>query len=136
MTRIVSRVFGLALLGTLAAGAASAQAPDPTGFSQPLNQAMATMESKLNLTAEQKPKADAIMQDAVSQRLVVLSQYGVKRGQRPPFSALLAIRSKMNAIASEAHAKMAHVLTPAQMQIYATQSEQSSEQIKSMLLGQ
>jgi hypothetical protein len=96
---------------------------------------MQNLDKLLKLTPDQKPRADAIMQDAVHQRLAVFSQYGVKRGQRPSIPTLLAIRSQMNAISSEAHAHMAHVLNPQQLQIFTTQSEKSGEQIKSMLLG-
>lgn len=147
---LIRCLLAIALMATLAANsawaqvsdaanaapaAAAASAPDPTGYGQVLNSAMQNMDKLLKLTPEQKPKADAIMQGAVNQRLVVFSQYGVKRGQRPSIPTLLSIRSKMTAISSEAHAKMAHVLNPQQLQVFTTQTEQSGEQIKAMLLG-
>ena len=75
------------------------------------------------------------MQNAINKRLVVFTQYGVKAGQRPSVATLLAIRSKMTAISSEAHAQMAHVLNPQQLKTFENQTEQSGEQIKAMLLG-
>jgi len=146
---LIRCLLAIALMATLAANSAWAQVsdaanaapalaattPDPTGYGQVLNSAMQNMDKLLKLTPEQKPKADAIMQGAVNQRLVVFSQYGVKRGQRPSIPTLLSIRSKMTAISSEAHAKMAHVLNPQQLQVFTTQTEQSGEQIKAMLLG-
>ena len=132
---MVSRLFGLLLLGAIAVGPAWAEDADSTGFKQIFTQAMETMESKLNLTAEQKPQAEAIMQDALNQRLAVLSENGVQAGQRPSLSSMLAIRSKMSDIASEAQAKMEKILTPEQMQIYTAQAKESAAQIRSQLLG-
>ena len=141
-------LLGMMLMGTMAVSAAWAQdgnivnsasaaaaAPDPTGYGQVLNSTMQNMDKQLNLTPDQKPKADAIMQDTVNKRLVVFSQYGVKRGQRPSIPTLLSIRSQMTAISSQAHAQMAHVLNPQQLQTFTTQTEKSGEQIKAMLLG-
>ena len=149
LNAIIRCLLGTALMATLTGSAALAQvsdaanaapahaatAPDPTGYGQVLNQAMQNMDKQLNLTPDQKPKADTIMQDAVNKRLVVFTKYGVKRGQRPSISTLLAIRSQMTAISSQAHAQMAHVLNPQQLQTFTTETEQSGEKIKAMLLG-
>jgi hypothetical protein len=126
-------LLGTLLITILTGGAVQAQ--DPTGYAQVLNQAKQTLDKSLNLTPDQKPKADQIMRNAVTQRLVVFTQYGVKRWQRPSISTLLAIRSKMTAISSDAYAQMAHVLNPQQLQTFTAQTEKSGEQIKSMLLG-
>lgn len=93
------------------------------------------VEAELNLSAEQKGKVDAILQNSINNRMAVFKEYNVKLGKRPSFMTLITIRSKMGQITADVHRQMVQILNDQQMENFDDISEVMRQKMRSALLG-
>jgi hypothetical protein len=122
-----------AIVGVLAAGMSPALAQD--SFQALLEADVTAVETKLQLTGDEKTQVDAILQDGIKQRLAVLDKLGVTYGKKPSFSTLLKLRSQMDDIRTEQQTELAKILSEDQMFVVDQMAQESEQKFRAVLLG-
>ena len=90
---------------------------------------------RLDLTAEQKPRAVAIRQRTVQESEVIFRKHGIiGSGKRPGLSQLLSLRSEMKAVTRRARRQMSQILKPVQLREYDAIMAEQSARIRRHLL--
>jgi hypothetical protein len=107
---------------TLTTGAIVGALLAPTGASAlSLTPAdIARMESRLNLTPEQRAAISPILQKSQTARSSTFQKYGVdlKTCSRPGALGLVRLNKDMNRINADTRSRLAAILSPAQLQEY------------------
>ena len=101
--------------------------PDREAAAEHMRQNFEEMAARLNLSDQQLPQVQAIMQDSAARRAAVMEEFGVGDGERPEIGLrqMRKLRGEMAPIREETAAQLAEVLTPEQMaEFEAIQEEQ------------
>ncbi|MEM7636707.1 MAG: hypothetical protein AAF299_19230, partial [Pseudomonadota bacterium] len=77
----------------LAAGLLAGSAIAPTAAQTLNNPEIEKIAEQLNLTEEQKTKAQPIITEGVQERVSILKSAGIKRGTKPSIRQMLKVRS-------------------------------------------
>ncbi len=134
MKRIVVLAVALqAFVAIMAAAVSPGVAQD--SFQALLESDVSAVESKLQLTGDEKTQVDAILQDGVKQRMAVLDKLGVTYGKKPSFSTLLKLRSQMDDIRTAQQTELAKILSEDQMFVVDQMAQESEQKFRAVLLG-
>lgn len=103
----LTAMAALAFAAMMTFNATAADAPKGEGKERPasVRPGGGRIAEELNLTAEQKPKVEAVMKDAAEKRKALRDDTALTPEQR---------REKMKTIAEESKTKMKEILTPEQ----------------------
>lgn len=73
---------------------------------------------QLNLTGEQKTKAEPIITEGVQERVSILKSAGIKRGTKPSIRQMLKVRTPIRNSLANTEARLSTVLNSGQMARY------------------
>lgn len=84
---------------------------------QQITQFQATI-AKLNLSEAQKQAATPVIKNAMQQRINIIRNAGIKKGERPSISTLFKLRGPMKEVQQSSNKQMAKILSTSQMKTY------------------
>lgn len=114
---------------------ASLQAYAQGSFLQLTPAQIKQFQTRLDLTAEQKPRAVAIRQRTVRESEAVFRKHGIiGSSKKPGLSQLLSLRSEMKAVTRRARKQMSQILKPVQLREYDAIMAEQSARIRKHLL--
>jgi hypothetical protein len=124
-----------AMAGLLAIAAAMFGPPD--AYAQTLSAAeIANIESRLNVTPQQKSAMTPVMQQSMQARRAVFKKHGVdlNSGKKPGLFGLMALSGEMKEISAWARARLSKILDPIQLQEYDKIVAEQTEIVRRILL--
>lgn len=129
----------VAIAMTIAAmGTATAQTREQQVSEQQraqIEQQLAEIRARLNLTAEQESQLQPILRASFEKRIAALEAYGLSRdgGQRPSRQQLRALRGEMTRIREATEAQVGAVLDAGQMAEFRKIQDEMREQMRARI---